>query len=149
MKFILSNLFYEDNRKSVKIGSVGIFSNSIDEIIQLVESGEFETCRLEAVSYIGEYPFISDIEYDLNFKYFYLIERPKEKEIVPYTWDDRYKLRGGWFKEKSNNKNEQQITKLYKEKGIFFINDIPADEFLENYEWLGGNPCGIIEGKLC
>jgi hypothetical protein len=63
-------------------------------------------------------------------------------QYVPYTWDDREELRDRWFKQKADVPYERKVCNIEVEKSEFFIDGWKAKEFLQNFEWLDGSPCG-------
>lgn len=66
-----------------------------------------------------------------------------ESNIYPYTWNERFLLKGKTYREKSSKKEYRIFSFTITDKGVFMINGIPSQTFLEQFELLDGKPCGI------
>lgn len=78
-----------------------------------------------------------------NYDLRYLRNKP-EKKYRPFIWEERNQIRGKWIVHKDDN-NEQQIRSLGLYDGIFYINDIKVDKYLENYLFLDTKlPFGVL-----
>jgi hypothetical protein len=65
-------------------------------------------------------------------------------QYVPYTWDDRDKLRGRWYRKKIKDtyQHERLAWRFDLVDGYFYVDSTRSDELLNEYEWLDGTPCG-------
>ena len=68
-------------------------------------------------------------------------------QYVPYTWEDRGKIAGmSWFRLKDSPHIERKVLEFTKSGEYLRINGIDSRQFLKDYEWLDGSPCGKLVG---
>jgi hypothetical protein len=68
-------------------------------------------------------------------------------QYVPYTWEDRGKIAGmSWFRLKDSPHIECKVLEFTKSGEYLRINGIDSRQFLKDYEWLDGSPCGKLVG---
>lgn len=85
-----------------------------------------------------------------TWKYMREISEPK---YVPFTWEDRDLIKGKWVRPKSGVDDGHLITLFSraKENRLYVVINtsfIRADNFLEDYEFLDGTPCGKLAEQL-
>lgn len=74
-----------------------------------------------------------------------------EPKYRPFTWEDRYLIKGQWIRPKNKTHEERLVTNIVQSiEGIFYIQNGPssiinAEILLANYEFVDGTPCGLLE----
>lgn len=127
--------------------SLGVFADNIDlyRFVNTQNKNSYSYGRLSHI-YNKDTPFCCN-GYN-TYKLFYRLENPDIGNFLPYTYKDREDLRNRWYKAK-NKFNTQEFCILTLASGdnpdSLIINNIDAQEFLLNYEWLDGSPCGILK----
>lgn len=88
MEFDKSKVYTTFNADEVKIGSKGYFANRKEDLITRVEIEIDDYCTLDKISSpspTSDYVFITD---GCTYRYFYLVEEPKEKTKRPCTREE-------------------------------------------------------------
>lgn len=83
----------------------------------------------------GLYPYSIDFT-----KYGYRIK--PEKTLVPFTWEDRDFLTGKWVMSKEDRTEISMILAIDKSGVSLNYNSFEYDEFLSEFTFLDGSPCG-------
>lgn len=171
MKFDVNKVFVSLSADDVKIGSKGYYADSLLNLKTRVEHEDKlaygEVTRIHDKDCL--YRFRIDNIIDKVF--FYLVEGPEEKKFRPYKDTDemiedfkrRYSSYGGWsgednpmynpmiwVKAKGAEKNKYLITRFHENTNVTmnFGRDVYTASLpilLDDYTYLDGTPCGIIE----
>lgn len=176
MEFDKSKVYTLLNADEVKIGSEGYFADNLDDLKDMVERERVEYCgkidSIEAESYSCRFHKKDKYSYGL----FYLVKEPQEEKFRPYSNPDemiedfkkRYNAYGGWSG-KDNPMYNPMIWIKSKDTGFrYLVTDYGNDdncghcnksciwigtislgftELLEDYTYLDGTPCGIMEDE--
>lgn len=167
MKFDKSKVFTALNADEIKQGSKGYFANSIRILKETIK----ETLKDSCAATYGEIDEIKDdscacrfiIKKNSAYSFFYLVEKPKKKELRPYRNTDEmvedfmerfyllpqvHSLPILWVK---SNDRKYLITRLDNnavtlcfEKNVFTFD---LRMLAEKYTYLDGSPCGIEEDE--
>lgn len=143
MKFDESNVINALHTERAVIGSTGFFANGLNELKKHVSTNDtFRFGQLVSVSESDlDFPFYKSNLY--GYSLFYPAELPKQKKLVPFTWEDREMLRGKWIRRKDNHECESMINKVFIGiDGNMYINNILATSLLNGWEFLDGKHFG-------
>lgn len=165
MEFDKSKVFTALNADEIKQGSKGYFANSIRILKETIK----ETLKDSCAATYGEIDEIKDdscacrfiIKKNSAYSFFYLVEKPKEKELRPYKDTDEmidhfcrhfnlipqdHRLPTLWVK---NDNRKYLITRVSENTvTMCFENDVSTFSLrilFDDYTWLDGSPCGIEE----
>ena len=69
-------------------------------------------------------------------------KRISPKKYIPFTWEDREKLKGRWVKKKGDRKSEKIINNVNGSGVIIGLQFILYDELLKDWLFDDGSPIG-------
>lgn len=166
MKFDKSKVFTALNADEIKQGSKGYFANSIRILKETIK----ETLKDSCAATYGEIDEIKDdscacrfiIKKNSAYSFFYLVEKPKKKELRPYRNTDEmvedfmerfnvnvppYAMPLIWVKTKGADK-KYLIVRFASALTICHNVEVytpTLEDLVEGYTYLDGSPCGIEE----
>ncbi len=140
MKFDITKVRFEGYLCGLKAGCEGYFSDTMSGLQHCVEEDyRFNFGKIKKINENSEFPFVNKV--DVEYRYFYLVEEPKEKKYRPYKLEDFDKFFNKGFEHKEY-KFRVRVNRIEYENNTLYINGVTAQNFLEKYVWLDGSPCG-------
>ena len=88
----------------------------------------------------SEEEYADGIKFSVHFWRYW--KRIPKKKYIPFTWEDRDKLKGRWVKKKGDRKSEKIINNVNGSSVIIGLQFILYDELLENWLFDDGSPIG-------
>lgn len=166
MEFDKLKVYTALNADEIKVGSKGYSADNIAELQRCVfnEDKDYFFTIKEIATEDENYRFLVADNYSGNetsWNLFYLVEKPKEKELRPYKDTDEmidhfcrhfnlipqdHRLPTLWVK---NDNRKYLITRVSENTvTMCFENDVSTFSLrilFDDYTWLDGSPCGIEE----
>lgn len=166
MEFDKSKVYTALNADEVKVGSKGIFANTVYELQKFVaEEKTITGAHIKKLVSIMPDDFQarfngSSMSFPIVFSLFYLVEEQEEEKWRPYK--DTYEMikdfcirfKKGFagyelphikIKSKVGKKINRCFTSFSANNVFFGITPVCFGTLLENYTYLDGSPCGIKE----